>query len=226
MTLGRIADVRDWDFAAADRHYARAIALSPSSAGAYVQRARLLLRLGKTDEALAVARRSVQLDPLSQAAHNGLAGILALVGRHADAIASYRSALALAPGDPYFYANLALSQAELGDTSGTMASLAQAKSATPVPAAVYSNESYVLARLGMADSARVLLAQLERDDQMSPTGLASTWIVLGEREKALDALERAAATRDDYLTDLKVVREFEPLRDDARFVALVKRLGL
>jgi adenylate cyclase len=226
MTLGRIADVRDWDFAAADRHYARAIALSPSSAGAYVQRARLLLRLGRTDEALAVGRRAVQLDPLSQAAHNGLAGIFALSGRHAEAVASYRSALALVPGDAYFHSNLALSQAELGDTAGAMASLAQARTTTPVPAAVRSNESYVLARLGMADSARVLLAQLERDDQISPTLLASTWIVLGEREKALDALERAAATRDDYLTGLKVVREFEPLRDDARFVALVKRLGL
>jgi TolB-like protein/DNA-binding SARP family transcriptional activator len=226
MTLGRIADVRDWNFAAADRHYARAIALSPSSAGAYVQRARLLLRLGKTDEALAVGQRAVQLDPLSQAAHNGLAGIFALSGRHADAVASYRSALALVPGDAYFHSNLALSQAELGDTAGAMASLAQARTTAPVPAAVRSNESYVLARLGMADSARVLLAQLERDDQISPMLLASTWIVLGERERALDALERAAATRDDYLTDLKVVREFETLRDDPRFVALVKRLGL
>jgi TolB-like protein/DNA-binding SARP family transcriptional activator len=226
MTLAHIATVRDWDFAAADRHMARAIALAPSQSGAYTQRARLLLRRGRAEEALAVARQAVALDPLNPAAHNALAGVFALTDRYAEAIESYRAALALVPNDVSFLSNMAAAQADGGDSTGALASLAAARATPHGNAYLDATEAYVAARIGRAAQAREIIAKLERDSTVQESVLASAYAALGDREGTLRALERAAATRDDLLADLMVVREFQPYHDDPRFVAIRRRRGL
>jgi TolB-like protein/DNA-binding SARP family transcriptional activator len=226
MALGYIATVRDWDFTRADDHMARAIALAPSQSGAYTQRARLLLRRGRAEEALAVARHAVALDPLNPAAHNALAGVFALTDRYAEAIESYRAALALVPNDVSFLSNMAAAQADAGDSTGALASLAAARATPHAIAYLDATEAYVAARIGRTAQARALIATLERDSTVQESVLASAYAALGDREGTLRALERAAATRDDLLADLMVVREFQPYHDDPRFVAIRRQLGL
>ncbi|HEX5819311.1 MAG TPA: tetratricopeptide repeat protein, partial [Gemmatimonadales bacterium] len=226
MTLARIAAVRDWDFERADRHVARAIGLAPSQSGAYTIRARVLLRRGQPEEALAVARHAVALDPLNPAAHNALAGVYALTEHHAEAIEAYRAALALVPNDVSFLSNMAAAQADAGDSTGALASLAAAKASPSGTAYLDATEAYVLARIGRTAQARAVIARLERDSTTQASVLASAYAALGDRDGTLRSLERAAATRDDLLSDLMVVPEFRPYHDDPRFVALRRRLGL
>ena len=49
---------------------------------------------------------------------------------------------------------------------------------------------------------------------------------LGDRERALDYLEKAAATRDPWLLFHYRDQRFDSLRTDVRFVALYRGLGL
>ncbi len=221
LVLGRLADVRDRDYAAAERHYAQAIALNPSGAGAYMLRARLLLRLRRPDEAIAAARAAVALDPLSTGAHATLASVYAMLDRHAEALPEYRAALALAPGDPVILGNYSMSQAATGDHQGALASITAARTARPDLSSLEAYEAWNDAKAGRRADAEAKLARLDAGGRTSRMLLASVHVVLGNHDAALRQLERALAERDDYLNDLAITPEFASLRDDARFQRIV-----
>jgi hypothetical protein len=61
---------------------------------------------------------------------------------------------------------------------------------------------------------------------VSPWGLASIYARLGEREPSLEWLERAFEEHDSTLVWLKVHPRFDALRAEARFIALVRKMGL
>ena len=47
------------------------------------------------------------------------------------------------------------------------------------------------------------------------------YVLLGEHDKAIDALEHGLRARSPLMTNLKVAPWFDPLRDDPRFVRMV-----
>jgi hypothetical protein len=61
---------------------------------------------------------------------------------------------------------------------------------------------------------------------VSPGGLASISMLAGEKQEALEWLEKAYEVRDPRLAGLKSNRMFNPLRSDPRFQDLLRRVGL
>ncbi|MBV8361116.1 MAG: hypothetical protein JO189_24735 [Deltaproteobacteria bacterium] len=59
-----------------------------------------------------------------------------------------------------------------------------------------------------------------------PFNLAAAYVETGDREQALDDLEKAYAATSPWLMILKMDRMFEALRSDPRFIALLKTLHL
>jgi len=49
---------------------------------------------------------------------------------------------------------------------------------------------------------------------------------LGDKQNAFRYLDKAYANHDDSLPQLKIDRDFNLLRDDSRYVALLKKMGL
>jgi tetratricopeptide (TPR) repeat protein len=87
----------------------------------------------------------------------------------------------------------------------------------------------VEAETGRGDRARARLrALLENGDgaHLPPYQAAMIHVRLGEREHALEWLDRAARELDMNFVCAPVDRTFAPLRDDARFVELLRRHGL
>jgi len=79
------------------------------------------------------------------------------------------------------------------------------------------------------EQARQVLRQLKevpRQQCVSGYHLAGIYAALGEKDKALDWLERAADERSPLIVYLKVDPQFEKLRSEPRFAALLKRMGL
>jgi hypothetical protein len=70
------------------------------------------------------------------------------------------------------------------------------------------------------------LEQLRSESYASALDLASIHAALGDRERAFQWLDQAAAERSFHLIYLNVWPELDPLRGDPRFRALVERLGL
>lgn len=77
--------------------------------------------------------------------------------------------------------------------------------------------------------ARARLADFEalaRERYVSPLDIARLQAQIGERDKAFASLEAALADRSPGLLFLKVDRAWDRIRDDARFAACVRRVGI
>ena len=94
------------------------------------------------------------------------------------------------------------------------------------PGAMLAEMGVALARSGRSAEAREHLAELERLDRTVPVAYALSILYagLGETDRALQALERAAVQRASDLSFLGTDPLFDPLRADPRFAALRARL--
>lgn len=61
---------------------------------------------------------------------------------------------------------------------------------------------------------------------MASATLAINYSKLGEKEKALCWLERAYESHTRDLIYLNVMPEYDPIRNDPRFQAIVRKIGL
>ncbi len=102
LTLAIELQWYEWNWAAAEREFKRAIELNPNDSEAHAYYSWYLAPLGRNDEALAEARRALQADPLSSLA-NFIVGSVYVFARQWDpAIAQLRSAKEL---DPTYWFN-------------------------------------------------------------------------------------------------------------------------
>ena len=89
--------------------------------------------------------------------------------------------------------------------------------------------AYVSARAGQRGQAEILKQDILRrakGEHVSPFILAVVHIALGERDAALDWLERAYSERLWLMCVLKTDPIFDDLRDNPRFNALLHRMNL
>ena len=86
-------------------------------------------------------------------------------------------------------------------------------------------QTYALA--GRRDEALAVAAELENQPSVWDTwGLAEIYTALGDKDKAFHYLEEAYEQRHAYIQWLTGNQNFDPLKDDARYTDLVKRLNL
>jgi serine/threonine-protein kinase len=89
--------------------------------------------------------------------------------------------------------------------------------------------AYVNGLAGRQEEARRLLEEIRSRaarGYASPIWSALAHIGLGEIDAAFEWLDRAHAERDGSLILVTASPEFDPLRKDARFRALLARMGL
>jgi adenylate cyclase len=224
--LGYVAERLDRDRAAADEHYRRALAVNRDNPDATYFRALLLSRSGRHEEALTLARRAVQLDPLGWLVHNVLGIVYGNAGEPERAIEFYGAASALAPRASTPVSNLASAYSRLGRHEAAIEAADRALALEPHDLIVQTARLVVYARAGRREEVERGLADLRTRANVSPYRVARIYAVLGDRERAFAMLERAAEEGDDNATDLGTSRDFDPLRQDARFDRLLRRLEL
>jgi hypothetical protein len=150
---------------------------------------------------------------------------LSLMSRKPD------EAIARAPDIPQSAANtrhLVISQALLlkGQPETAIAELKQAS----VP--FVGQTAIALAGAGRRSEARTRLAEFEKkvNEEKVKSGadqltLAEIYLSLGDRGRALDALDRAYAQKALWLPLINVNPAFDDVRSDLRFKSLLQRLG-
>ena len=109
----------DWDWAAAEREFLRAIELNPGYSVAHGWYAEFLSAMGRFDQAIAEARRAADLDPLSIATMWTLARVLNLSGDQLGAIAEMKRSLEIEPASmrPVLHHGLGVLQDRTGRQS-------------------------------------------------------------------------------------------------------------
>jgi hypothetical protein len=81
---------------------------------------------------------------------------------------------------------------------------------------------------GNRDEAQRLLAQLmaqAKHEYVSPHYVATVYVALGKAELPRDWMNKAFADRSNGLVFLRVEPELDPLRSNARFIALQAKLN-
>ena len=228
--LGLIAMSHDWDRRAAEASLARAIELNPSSADARVWNAwRLSLLEGSYEEALAELRVAEELDPLDLKIKTQVGYVYYFLRELERAEAQFRKVLAI---DPHF----AFSHYALGDVNAQQGRYEEALSHLEESVRLGGTSvnhlailSYVNGLAGRTDEARRLLLEIETRaarGYASPIWSALAHLGLHEVDAAFEWLDRAFEERDGSLILVTASPEFDPLRSDSRFRALLERMGL
>ena len=224
----------EWDFAAAENEFKRAIELNPNYPTGHFWYANLLAMMGRIDESQAEMKRALELDPLSLI-FNAVQAYNYLELRDIDqAIAQARKAVELDPNFVYSRYTLGLCFRASGMFKEAVAELEKARE-------LFGSSPSGLGDLGMAYAlsgekakAAEVLSILEgylRRGYSVNAEIASVQLGLGNTEKALEYLGKAGDDEDEiaYLRDSNAYKyepQWERLRSDSRFKLLLKKLRL
>jgi serine/threonine-protein kinase len=216
---------RDWQ--AAERSLRRARELDPGYTPAFNWTAAHLLATGRLEESLAMIRYSYEQVPSASNA-SFVAARLLWLGRTDEALEFYRGALAL--DSTLFLVRWGLGRAYL-ELERFDEALAEFRRPGLDNMGIYQDGyiGYTLGRAGRNAEAREVLermhARMGRGEYVAPTDVALVHLGLGERDRALDWIERHEADRGARIF-LSTDPLFDPLRREPRFVRLLDRLGL
>jgi tetratricopeptide (TPR) repeat protein len=100
LALAVVLSWTDWDFAAAEPEWRRAIELDPSNAWALAGHSHFLMITGRPEEALTQIERALSRDPFNVIVTSFHAVDLVLVRRYDEAIEAARAALRIQPEAP------------------------------------------------------------------------------------------------------------------------------
>jgi TolB-like protein/DNA-binding winged helix-turn-helix (wHTH) protein/Flp pilus assembly protein TadD len=241
-SMGNILHNYDWNWAAAEGEYKRAIELNPNYAMAHHLYAHLLIETGRKEESLAEAHRALELDPYSPFVNNGLARQYYLSRDYAKAAAQCLIGLQLSP--EYFPARIQLALAyeqtgklpqaisELEQAAGLMAGNGRPPNSTQPPLdipVVHALLGHAYAVSGRIIDAHRELSKLEAaatKRYIPPSYFALVWMGLGDNKQALIWLDRGYEDRSEHMLYLGLEPLVDPLRADPGFVSLLKQVGL
>jgi len=217
----------DLDWSGAERELKRALELNPNSVEAHWTYGYFLGNMLRFDGAVAEARRAVELDPFSAFVTQGLAYQLNYAGRHDESIAVLRNLLKREPG--YTYADLTLSwnYVAKGEPAEVAAACRKAIELAPDDLGVLMCCGHDFAATGRRQEALVLLERVKtlgKQRPVDPYNLALLYVGLGEKELALQELERAFQERRPTIVAIRL--DFsQSLGSDPRFQALLRRMN-
>jgi DNA-binding winged helix-turn-helix (wHTH) protein/TolB-like protein/Tfp pilus assembly protein PilF len=228
-TRGLIKTIYDWDFAGAEQDHQQALKLNSNSALAHRLYGHLLRTTGRFDEALTEFNRALTLEPLSLVANRDL-GVNLYCQRQPDrAIEQFQKTIELDAGFATVYGFLERAYEAKGLNDQAVAadlktfSLREDTTAVGVLKAAYQGSGwmgYWRKRL------ELVKAQAKPDSYVEPYQVALIYTRLGEKERAFEWLEKAYQERGFWLNFVKIEPLLDPLRTDARFADLLRRIGL
>ena len=227
-SLATIKFQHDYDWVGSEREFRRALELNPSYALAHSQYGFSLALQGRFDDGFVELERGHQLDPLSVQNTILLAYVLAWKGDFDAAKEQLRKALNLNPTLLGLHLSLGLVDIEAGKFNDAIPELVTASvdQQTTFPRGFLG---YTYAAAGQRDNAQKILDQLttlSTQEYVSPFAVAQIYLGLGDRDRALEWLQKAYKAHSPWILTVVVSREFNSVRGDPRFAALVRKLGL
>jgi TolB-like protein/Tfp pilus assembly protein PilF len=226
--LGFYLSNYEWERANSEKEYRRAIELNPNYSTAHHWLGADLGNIKRFDESIVEMRRAEELEPLSAIIGTNLGDMLVLARRYDEAIAQYKRTLVRNPN--FAYAYVALSRAY-----GAKGMYAEAIAETRRYMELDNNSvgqgilGLWLAKSGQRDEAVKLLSELKQESTrkyVQNYDFALIYIGLGNKEEALNYLEKHMSARAETANTYAVAPELDDLRSEPRFKEMLKRMNL
>jgi len=212
----------------AEKEYLKAMELSPSDVEARHMFAHLLESSGRFDEAIAGMGKALELEPLSIILNNCMANILFFSGDYNKAISMFQRTIEMDPSFPLQYLWLGRAYLQVGELQKSIQTFEKGTEFPNVHAPVLGGLVLAYAQAGREKDARKILNQLNdlsEEGYADPYFIAYAYMGLGDKDKTFACLEKCFEVGDMYITYLPIDPTFEDLHDDARFKALLAKLG-
>jgi serine/threonine-protein kinase len=218
-SMGAIHEVFHWNWERAQEEYLTALRLNPGYVTARLWYALALAHRGRFAEALAQMSVASESDPLSFLL-NANTAVVHYLARDYDAAEEFcQRALEINPHHEPAHFTLGLAHQQRGRLDEARVELEKAL-------AISRGEPHVVAALAALEQSRErlgALAELSLTRDVSPVHFATVHVALGERDQALDWLERAVESRSGWLVYLATEPRFDVLRGEPRFEAIQSR---
>jgi len=227
--LGGVRFTHYWDWEGAESEYRQALALDPNYPDAYHWYSDLLSAMGRAEEALAAIRRAHALEPLSLTINMSIGTCLFYARRYDDTIAQQKGTLELDSTFTPALRNLGGAYEQKGMYAEAIEAYQKAMSLSPQDVSAKGLLAHAYAISGNQEEARRLLRELTDQSSrrfVSSYSLAAIHVGLGERDAALELLEKALRERDRGMAWIKVAPRLDPLRADPRFTDILRRMKL
>ena len=221
--LGWVRFFGEWKFADGLSELKRAKELSPTNPTANDLLARVIVYLGRIDEAERQAREAVELDPLSVSTQFNLARVLFIAGKLDQADAAGRKVAELQPSSSSSHRWQVLVAFQRGDGKAALRE-AQLEPDDGFRSFELALAYHILGERKEADAALADLIAHARDGFAYQ--IAQIYAVRGEADKAFEWLQISFDDHDGGTLSLSVDPLLRGLRDDPRYKNLVAKLGL
>ncbi len=209
----------DWDWAAAEASYRRAMSVEPGRG--HVETAQLAVAMGRFEVAVLLARRAVELDPISVQPYATLGLAYWYGGRWEEAVAAYKKALEFVPEYTVMRSLIGLVLLTQAKPLEAQAELEQVKDPfwrLPGMAMVFHSQG----RRTESDTA--LAEFIEKYQAGGAYNVAQVYAFRGEADQAFQWLDRAYAQHDGGMFLCKVDPFLKSLKSAPRYKALLKKM--
>jgi serine/threonine protein kinase/Flp pilus assembly protein TadD len=226
--LGEMLVSYDYDFAQGERELKHAIALNRGYANAHNWYSLYLLAMGRYPEALQEVKEATELDPLSPVFAMNY-GMAELVVGDAGGVSRIREFVRRHPENPHPHWQLGKAFTWQRNYTDATAEFRRALELQPDQVSYLCWLVYSYAGSGNRQEASNLLKHamtLAKTHPFHSSDVATAWAGLGDKQKALDWLERAYQEHDPFLIYLGFERTMDSLRSEPRFKALIQQLNL
>ena len=213
-----------WDFDGARADLQRALSLKPNDPDVLSTYALVVLRpLGRFSEAIRALRKSAELDPLNPRVWSVLGSMQIAAGDYGPARDALNRSLEISPDQSFTSFHLGATYLLEGNPAAAMAIFPRSTS-----------EIFRLAGLALAEhslghpreSQRALDQMISRFAHAGAYQIAEVYGWRGEKDRALEWLERARVQRDAGFINVKTDPLLRNLRGDPRYAALLVQMHM
>lgn len=224
--IGYLMFFGDWVPGEAEKEFQAAIRLNPNYATAHQWYSQLLSLSGRNEEAIREAKAAVRIDPASPVMNMQLGAAFFYARQYPEAIRQLNLTLELDPAFLPALSYLGQSLEEDGNFDQAVATL-NSLSGRCSEKAVRAMIAHVRAKAGDRGFCRDSLGFLtrpEREDPVNQYALALVRAGMGEKDAAIQHLEKAFGEKSSSLVYLKADPRFDSLREEERFKALIQQI--
>jgi len=228
VALANNLAVTQWDWAGAEREYRRAIDANPNLADAHFFYADLLMVLKRPEEWNREIHRALELDPLNDFNWSFYGWHLNYVGRYDEAVPIFKRLLLTGPNKATNYLGLWGAYYRKGMYEEAFAAareyFASAGDGEFIDALGAGGDA-VAYRAGMKRAGEAMVVR-SKARHVPAIRIARMFAHAGEKDLALDWLEKAYDNRESPMERIGVVWDWQDLRSEPRFQDLLRRLNL
>lgn len=228
-SLAYIQFTYEWNWAASEKEFRKALKLNPKYATAHHWYAFKLAAMGRHEDAIAEVTLSRELDPLALIINTEVGWAYYFARRFDEALEHYLKALEMDRGFSVTHMFLGTVYAQLGRHQEAIMELRRAVELSGGSVLMKGMLGYACGLAGEADSAHKIIDELNEmssEHYVSPYNVALVYAGLGETDNALSWLKKAFEQRGLFLAWVNTEPMFDGIRSDPRFADLVTRIGL